>query len=139
MNVVADTSVVVSAIFWPGASRDVLLLWAKRAFALAVTVPILEEYSEVGHRLARRIHQVDPEPWLKWIERKARVYEPAPLGRRRSRDPSDDVFLACALACDAGFLVSKDKDLLVLDKPFGIEILPPNRFLARFGKSGIRH
>ena len=29
-------------------------------------------------------------------------------------------------------LVSKDKDLLVLEKPFGIEILTPHRFLAQF-------
>jgi hypothetical protein len=27
---------------------------------------------------------------------------------------------------------NKDKDLLVLGKPFGIEILPPRQFLARF-------
>jgi putative PIN family toxin of toxin-antitoxin system len=138
MNVVVDTNVVVSAIFWPGESRDCLVLWARRRFHLSVTVPILEEYSEVAHRLARRIREVDPEPWLQWIERKAKVYEPAPLGRRRSRDPDDDPFLACALACGAKFVVSKDKDLLALEKPFGIEALAPRQFLARLVKSANR-
>ena len=81
MNVVADTNVVISAIFWPGESRQCLTLWARRRFHLAVTIPVFEEYVEVAGRLARRIPEVNPEPWLKWIERKAKVYEPAPLGK----------------------------------------------------------
>lgn len=138
MNVVVDTNVVVSAIFWPGESRDCLVLWARRRFDLAVSVPILEEYGEIAHRLGRKIREVNPEPWLQWINRKAKVYEPVPLGRRRSRDPDDDPLLGCALACGAKIIVSKDKDLLVLDKPFGVEILHPRQFLARFPKTGIR-
>jgi uncharacterized protein len=132
MNVVLDTNVVVSAIFWPGESRDCLVLWARRRFDLAVSIPILDEYREIAHRLGQKIRAVNPEPWLQWIERKAKVFEPVPLGKRRSRDPDDDPFLACALACHARIVVSKDKDLLVLEKPFGIEILPPRPFLARF-------
>ena len=86
MNVVVDTNVIVSAIFWPGEPRQCVALWAKRRFQLAITVPILEEYSEIACRVARRIPKVNPEPWLQWIERKAKVYEPAPLGKQRSRD-----------------------------------------------------
>jgi uncharacterized protein len=137
-NVVLDTNVVVSAIFWPGESRDCMVLWARRKFDLAASVPILAEYAEVAHRLALRLRQVDPEPWLRWIERRAKVYEPVPLGKGLSRDPEDDPFLACALASGARFIVSKDKDLLALGKPFGIEILPPHQFLVRIDKGPIR-
>lgn len=132
MNVVADTNVIVSAIFWPGESRQCLTLWARRRFHLATTVPILEEYREIAGRLARDFPEVNPEPWLKWIERKARVYEPANLGKQRSRDPDDDPFIACALASGAKTIVSRDHDLLVLGKPFGIEIVTPRHFLSRF-------
>ena len=132
MNVVLDTNVVVSAIFWPGESRQCMLLWAKRRFQLAITVPIFEEYGEAARRVGREFPEVNPEPWLKWIERKAKVYEPAPLGKQRSRDPKDDPFLACALASEAKTIVSKDTDLLDLEKPFGIEILTPRQFLSRF-------
>ena len=135
MNVVADTNVVVSAIFWAGESRDCFVLWAGRRFHLALTIPILEEYREAAHRLARKIPEVNPEPWLKWIERTAKVYEPALLGKPRSRDPDDDPFLCCALASGAAIIISKDKDLLVLEKPFGIEILTPRRFLLRLKPS----
>ena len=131
MNVVLDTNVVVSAIFWPGESRDCLVAWARRRFHLAVTGPIFAEYCEVARRLRARLPQVNPEPWLKWIEGKAQVYEPAPLGKQRSRDVNDDPFLSCALASRAKIITSKDKDLLELQKPFGIEILTPHQFLSR--------
>ena len=50
----------------------------------------------------------------------AKIYELSPLGRQRSRDAEDDALLACALSSGARIVVSKDKDLLVLEKPFGI-------------------
>ena len=127
MNVVADTNVVISAIFWPGESRRCLA-----RFHLAITVPVFEEDSEVARRVAERIPEVNPDPWLKWIERKAKVYDPTPARKQRSRDPQDDLFLACALASHARLLLSRDEDLLVLRKPFGIEILTPRQCLARF-------
>src|SRR6266446_3190643 len=92
MNVVFATNVVVSAIFWRGESKECLKLWAKRRFHLAITRPIFEEYSEIARRVGGKIPEVNPQPWLKWIERKAKVYEPAPLGKARSRDPDDDPF-----------------------------------------------
>ena len=132
MNVVVDSNVVVSAIFWPGESRRCLTLWARRRYHLALTVPIFEEYAEVARRMGKSIPNVNPEPWLRWIENKARVFDPLALGREISRDPDDDQFLACALASGAKTVVSKDHDLLVLEKPFGIEIITPRQFLAGF-------
>lgn len=132
MIVVADTNVVVSAIFWPGEARRCLALWAKRRYQLAISLPVFAEYTEVARRLAMKYPQVNPEPWLQWIKSKALFYDPFSLGKRRSRDPDDDLILACALAANAKMIISKDDDLLVLKKPFGIEILTPRQFLTRF-------
>jgi uncharacterized protein len=133
MTVVVDTNVIVSAIFWPGESRECLAHWARRRFQLALAIPLFEEYSEVARRVARTIPEVNPDPWLHWIERKAKVFESAPLGKQRSRDRDDDKLLACALASGAKTILSKDADLLVLKKPFGIEILTPRQLLRRMG------
>jgi len=132
MTATLDTNVVVSGIFWPGEARQCLVLWAKRKFELAVTDDILKEYREIATRLRASKPQVNPEPWLRWIERKAKLFEPSPVGKQRSRDQDDDVFLACALASAATIVVSRDEDLLVLGRPFGIEILRPREFLKRF-------
>jgi len=55
----------------------------------------------------------------------------SPLGKRRSRDAKDDPFLACALGSNAEFIVTKDKDLLALEKPFGVETITPGEFYRR--------
>jgi predicted nucleic acid-binding protein len=72
VNVVADSNAVISAIFWPGESRECFVLWARRRFQLAVTVPLFAEYCEVAQRVGERIPAVNPAPWLKWIERNTR-------------------------------------------------------------------
>ena len=55
--------------------------------------------------------------------------EPAPLGKPRSRDPKDDRYVACALGAKAEAIVSNERDLLALERPFGVAILTPVEFL----------
>src|SRR5687767_9881388 len=124
MTVVFDTNVVMSAIFWGGASRSCLLLWGRRRFQLAVTGEILGEYERVATRLTLRTN-IRSTGHIEWIRTKAKYFEPSLLGKPRSRDQSDDMFLACALASGATYIVSKDNDLLTLQKPFGIEVIEP--------------
>lgn len=46
-----------------------------------------------------------------------------------SRDPKDDIFLACAKAANADYLVSEDQDLLVLKEYGGTKIVNAITFL----------
>ena len=99
---------------------------------LFVTDEILAEYeSVIPETLAQEVPEVNPQPKLAWIKSKARLVEPSPLGKRRSRDAKDDVYLAAALGASAEYIVTYDKDLLDLDKPFGIQTLRPAKFLRR--------
>jgi len=47
-----------------------------------------------------------------------------------SRDPQDDKFLACARSAGADYLVTEDKDLLVLKAYEGTRICQPAEFIA---------
>jgi len=136
MTVVFDTNVFVSAAASvTGTSRGCFTLLARRHFQLAVTNEILAEFQATAEGLAQkpgRNHGLKWQPLFQWLANKALRVEPAPLGKQRSRDASDDIFLACALASGAKIIVSHDHDLLVLEKPFGIEILRPSAFVARF-------
>ena len=85
----------------------------------------------IPETLAQEVPEVNPQPKLAWIKSKARLVEPSPLGKRRSRDAKDDVYLAAALGASAEYIVTCDKDLLDLDKPFGIQTLRPAEFLRR--------
>lgn len=47
------------------------------------------------------------------------------------RDPKDDKLLELAVSGNADFLVTGDKDLLVLNPFRGVEIITPREFLDR--------
>ena len=51
------------------------------------------------------------------------------------RDPKDNMFLNCALAGKADFIISGDDDLLALKKVSEIEIIKPVHFLKKIRKS----
>lgn len=131
IHVVFDTSVVASAIFWPrSTARRALTLVARRQVRSCVTEPIEREYRNTCLQLQRsRFPERSPLRFLGWLSSKSLHCLPAPLGKQRSRDPSDDPFLACALAAQAQFVLSSDRDLLSLQKPFGIAIVTPSRFI----------
>ncbi len=134
--VVFDTSVIVSAIGWHGPARRCLALAARHRCRLVVTADILSEYEQaVPIVLAAEVPHASVAGPLRWIRDKAWLVEPAPLGKRRSRDPKDDRFLAAALAVAARALVTYDEDLLALEKPFGIPVLRPLRFLEWFDQT----
>lgn len=131
ITVVLDTNTVVSAIYWPRSiGRRCLAGLARRHYALAVTRDIFDEYQAVAAALQGRFPGCNSAGALSWLRFKTRWVEPAPLGKPRSRDSTDDAFLSCALAARAKYLVTRDKDLLVLGKPFGIETLTPAQFLV---------
>lgn len=129
--VVLDTNTVISATFWPrSAARRCLAGLARRWYAVAVSTEVFAEYEAVAAEFQPRFPACNSAGALAWLRLKAKWVEPVPLGKRRSRDAKDDPFLACALAARAKFVVTRDDDLLVLDKPFGIEMVTPARFLT---------
>jgi putative PIN family toxin of toxin-antitoxin system len=132
IRAVYDCNVILSGIGWNGSARKCLKLAAERRVFLFVTDEILAEYeSVIPETLAQEVPEVNPQPKLAWIKSKARLVEPSPLGKRRSRDAKDDVYLAAALGASAEYIVTYGKDLLDLDKSFGIQTLRPAEFLRR--------
>ena len=130
MRVVFDANVVASGVCWRGEAWLCLMKLARRqAFAYA-TEYTLDEARETVSRLIREIKPANNAAnILNWYLQKVRIVEPAPLGKQRSRDAKDDPYLAAAIAARANYIVSYDKDLLCLKKPFGIEIIRPSQFL----------
>jgi putative PIN family toxin of toxin-antitoxin system len=128
--IVVDTNIFIAAGWRVNAhARRVFAAVARRRFRMAVSSVILEEYRGVSQRPF--FDGRNYTGLLSWIERYALLVEPAPLGKRRSRDSTDDIFLACALSAGAAFIISNDQDLLRLGKPFGIEIIQPAQFIVR--------
>ena len=132
IRAVYDCNVILSGIGWNGTARQCLNLVARRQEFLFVKDAILTEYeSVIPETLAEEMPDLNPHPKLVWVRNKSRLVDPSPLGKRRSRDAKDDIYLACALAATAPYVVTYDRDLLDLGKPFGIETIRPAEFLRR--------
>ncbi len=130
MRVVLDANVVASGVCWQGEAYRCLVKIARRqAFAYA-TDGTLAEARETAARLIRELEpKNNAANILNWYLQEVRMVEPVALGKQRSRDAKDDPYLAAALAARAAYIVSYDKDLLELKKPFGVEIIRPAQFL----------
>ncbi len=128
---VLDSSTVVSALGWQGEARRILSLLARRAFTSCTTAALSEEWAEAVGRMAALPKWRNPNwsNWLKWLTDGSVLVEAAPLRRTVKRDPEDDPVLAAALGAEAAYLVSYDRDLLDLGKPFGIQCVHPRAFL----------
>lgn len=105
---------------------------ARRRVTAYATVTTLEELRNLVKTRAFKCRH-NPHPILDWYYQTVRLADPAPLGKQRSRDVSDDPYLACALGAGAKWIVSRDDDLLALQRPFGISIITPRELLVRVG------
>ena len=132
MNVVIDTNVLVSGIFFGGRPRQVLeAAWDGHATAYA-SPEILREYDDVVEEMLSRGQGRLRRDALGTFLRCVRVVEPA-ADLHACRDPEDDKFLSCASEARASYIVSGDKDLLTLGEFRGTEIVTTIQFLERLG------
>lgn len=129
IKAVLDTNVVVSGLFWRGDAYKCLIALAQRKFFAAITLNILAEYRGIAAEVKIKIG-TEPMEFLDWMENKAESVDPLPI-EKLSRDADDNIFVGCALASGAKFIVTRDKDLLDLEKPFGIEVVQPREFLRK--------
>lgn len=133
MRVVLDAGVVFSGAGWRGEAHLCLVAMARRRIIAFATSETLDELGRVAGEIGFKTAH-SPFTILDWYYGSVKIVSPAPLGKQRSRDPKDDPYLACALAAKAKVLVSRDEDLLVLEKPFGIEVIEPRELLRRMAK-----
>ena len=105
MIVVLDTNIVASATFWRGKPAHCLEAWTLGKFDLAMSHPILTEYEEVIARLAARYPAKKPTDWLSAIRQAGHFHVPAKLSTAVT-DPDDEMFIACASAARADYLVT---------------------------------
>lgn len=106
LRLVIDTNVLISAALKPtGLQRTVLLLATTKPARLYVSRPILEEYRDVLTRPELQIRKGIRLQFLQLL--KNRNYTVAPARRLEvTSDPDDNIFLECADAARADYLIT---------------------------------
>ncbi len=129
--VVIDTSVWISGVFYRGNPFRVLQAWRDEKFQLVYTD---ETLAEIETRLRDKAIEfgadnVLVDEWIGFIRTFARIIPSTNAAKGATRDPKDDKFLDAAISGSAAYLVSSDRDLLVLEEYEGIKIVNPKEFL----------
>jgi putative PIN family toxin of toxin-antitoxin system len=134
-NAVVDASVLVSAFLFPrSVPGRVLTLATDGGFTMTLSPILIEETrrSLMNARL-RASYGHDEAAVLAYGVRLARIgtvfSEPLPDIGAVCRDPDDNHVIAAAVASDAAFIVTGDKDLLTLGGFRGIRIVTARDFL----------
>jgi putative PIN family toxin of toxin-antitoxin system len=106
LRLVLDTNVIVSAALKPeGLQRTVLLLARTRPARLYVSEAIISEYRIVLSRQELNIRKGLREQLLQQIKYSSRMVSPS-RQIRTANDPDDNIFLECADAARADYVVT---------------------------------
>lgn len=130
LGVVIDTNVLVSALGFGGPPLDAVLRTFEDDVRLLGSEETLDELERVMTYDRLPFTDADRIQFLAILRREADIVRPD-----RSvdvvPDADDDKFLEVALAGDAAYVVSGDRDLRALESYDGVEIVPPDEFVER--------
>jgi putative PIN family toxin of toxin-antitoxin system len=128
---VFDNNLLVSAALLVGVPRQAFDKLLGNGVVL-VSVPVLLELAEVLNR-PKFDKYVTHDERMRFMVSFLKVAEMVEIRETivACRDPKDDKLLELAVSGNADFLVTGDKDLLVLSPFRGVEIITPREFLDR--------
>ena len=126
---VFDTNIFVSSIFWEkGNPHKVVEFALEKKIDVFTSVEILQELEKV---LRRDFEEPD-----EMIQRQiGLIFEYANVVAVTKKiyivkaDPEDNKILACAVSCNAGYIVTGDKHLLELKEYENVKIVTPKEFV----------
>lgn len=121
LRVVLDTNVLLSGIAYPASvPGKILAAWRQRSIEVFLSAYILEELRRVLPRLSQRhgLSEAEIDDLVDTLALHAEVIEPVPSLEPELRDAADqpvwNTLLAVLKSSGASYLITGDKDLLVL-------------------------
>lgn len=133
MKVILDASVVISAFLIKNSTSSKALYKALDEHTILISSPVLDEirrtlpsnkfdaYVNLSTRIAF-VMKLEKEAQMISVEHTVSV----------CRDPKDNKYLELALSGKANFLITGDKDLLILNPFENIPIITPRDFIENF-------
>lgn len=131
IRIVIDTNVVISAILFGGKLHEIIEKWQNKEFVFLLTTQIFDEYIKVLSYPKfsleldeiRKIIYEEILPYTEIVKTKTKI-------NLIQQDPSDNIFLECAQAGGADYIVSGDEHLLNLKKFGRIKIVTPDKIIS---------
>jgi uncharacterized protein len=133
LRVVLDTNVLVSGLAYPASiPGHIVSSWRNGGLEVVLSRFILDEFANVLPRLSRiKLSSAEIRDLVDSLMFLADVVEPDVEQDPTLRDPADQQVLGTLRASHADYLITGDKDLLVLAGKY--PIVTPASFWARHG------
>ena len=131
--VVVDTNVIISALLFGGKPGQLISHWKSGRIQPYISRSIIDELLRVlsypkFELSAKEVEYLLYSEILPYFE----VVEVKPGPTVVNADPTDDMFLHCAVKAGAAAIITGDRHLLALQTFEGIVILTPGQFLKSY-------
>jgi putative PIN family toxin of toxin-antitoxin system len=132
VKAVFDTNVLLAAFLTEGVCAKLPVRARRRQFDLITCPFILHEFERILTKKFSATKQEKENSLAIITEATQDIVHPSELGFGVCRDKDDDNVLACGLEAAADYLVTGDKDLLILKAFKGMQIITPREFELLF-------
>ena len=129
MKVVLDSNIFISSFFWGGYPREVFERVINGFDELYITDEIINEITSVMKHNKFTASSSEIEDYIKIIKKYSRKIASKNIPESISRDKDDDKIIQCGLDGDVDFIITGDKDLLVLKEYKKLKIASPKEYL----------
>jgi len=129
MRAVLDTNIIISGIFWHGASNRVLESWVHKDFILVTSDELLAETRRILTGFKLRLPDSLIDIWIDVLRFYSDCVLPIIKVNLVLDDSKDNIFVETAIAGMAEYIVSQDKHLLKIGEFAGIKMVSPVKFL----------
>ena len=131
MRIVIDTNVLISGVFFGGFPRKVLSSVVTGEMTACATAEIINEYEAIVLEMIDRKQGHISKNILTPLITAMEIIEPV-TQVEICRNPDDNKFLGCAKDSHSLYIVSGDKDLLVIEKYENIQIITAKEFCEKY-------
>ncbi len=129
IKIVIDSNIFISGIFWKGSSYKVLNLWKEEVIINYTSLSIINEIIDTLRSFKIQMPEEDIYAFSCLLAENSVIVREDILLNYPVRDVKDNKFINCALLGEVKYIITFDKDLLVLKNIGNIKIIKPNILL----------
>lgn len=130
VSIVADTNVLVSALFWEGNESKIMDMVEGGSLRLVTSLPILNELKKVLTHEKFKLDEETANERVEYLLVLADLVSPRRKVNAIKEDPPDNRILECAQEGNVEYVVSGDGHLLKLGKFRKIKIVTARELLG---------
>ena len=129
MKIVIDSNIFISSFFWGGKPKEVFERVINGLDELYITNEIINEVITVMSSDKFAVNNNEIKDYIHIIEKYSVKVVVDNIIESISRDKDDDKVLQCGFAGNVDYIITGDKDLLILKEYKKIKIINPNEYL----------